>query len=381
MKFSHTLLPLEVEKLLRKAQRKTGLSDFGEWPLREPLAYLVEDYNTEANLTMMGRFFAKMDLLRLLTNRLQLVDDRRKYPQIGEEKIVKPIFITGLPRSGTTLLHNLIASDKNIRVPMYWEILYPSPPPKEETFLTDPRIKRTAGELKWLDRLQPEFKKIHMVGAEYSEECIAFTSYSFQSLVFMLTHYLPQYEQWYRQQDMLEAYKFHYYFLQQLQWGFSAKRWVLKAPIHMNYLDKIFDVYPDAQIVMMHRDPLKVVPSISSNTYHLQKTFAHDADAVRVGKTELERWSVGYHHANEVRKQFPDRFYDVNFADVTSQPLDTARKLYEHLGLDFSTQTESGMKEFLLNNPRNKHGVHSYTLEQFGFTEDQIMSSFPDYLR
>ena len=379
MKFSHALLPLDVESLLKKAQKKTRLSDFGEWPLIEPLQCLVEDYNTEANLTVMGRFFAKMDLLRLLTNRLQLIEDRKKFPQIAREKIIEPIFITGLPRSGTTLLHNLMATDKAIRVPMYWEILYPSPPPKEESFTSDPRIKRTAGELKWLDRLQPEFKKIHMVGAEYSEECIAFTSYSFQSLVFMLTHYLPHYEHWYKQQDMLEAYKFHYYFLQHLQWGFSKKRWVLKAPIHMNYLDKIFEIYPDAQIVMMHRDPLKVVPSISSNTYHLQKTFAHDADALRIGKTELERWSEGYRHANEVRKQFPNRFYDVNFEDVTRHPLATAKKLYEHLGLDFTSQTASGMEEFLHNNARNKHGVHSYTLAQFGLNEAQINRAFPGF--
>ena len=262
---------------------------------------------------------------------------------------------------------------------MYWEILYPSPPPQQENYSTDKRIKRVAGELKWLDRLQPEFKKIHLVGAQFSEECIAFTSYCFQSLVFMLTHYMPKYAEWYGKQNMLVAYKFHYYFLQQLQWGLTIKRWVLKAPIHMNYLDKILEVYPDAEIVMMHRDPLKVIPSISSNTYHLQKSFAKHADATRVGSAELTRWSVGYNHANEVRKQYPSKFYDIDFKDITKHPIETARKLYEHLGFEFTPSTEKGMVDFLKNNTRDKYGIHSYTLEQFGFNEAQISEAFPAF--
>jgi len=378
MRLSNFFPPLRHEKFLEKAQTITGLSNFGEWPLIEPLKCLVEDFNNESELTLKGKFFARMDLLRILTNRLQLVEDRQLYPQIGEEKIEKPVFITGLPRSGTTLLHNLIATDKNIRVPLYWEILYPSPPPNQETCLTDSRIKRTANNLKWFDRLQPEFKKIHMLGAEYSEECIAFMSYSFQSLVFMLTHYLPRYEKWYQQQDMLQAYQFHYYFLQHLQWQFTNTRWVLKAPIHMNYLDKIFEIYPDAQIVMMHREPLEVIPSISSNTYHLQKTFSHAADPLRIGKIELDRWSASYRKANEVRKRYPNRFYDVNFKDIIKHPLETTKQLYEHLELNFDDQTRSGMQKFLDQNPRNKYGIHSYSLEQFALVKSDIITAFSE---
>jgi hypothetical protein len=249
------LVSLDEQHLLDAARRATGLDDFGDADFREPLRRLLDALESEADLTLLGRIAAHRDLHGLLTNRLWLVEDRKQNPGIAAERIVAPIFIVGLPRTGSTALHHLLAQDPDTRAAQAWEVMYPSPPPTRATYETDPRIARAAGQLRWLDWLAPDFKTIHPVGARLPLECIAIMSASFLAARFQTTYNVPSYEAWLATQDMRPAYAFHRRFLQHLQWRAPGARWVLKAPSHVFAFDALLDTYPDARILQTTATP------------------------------------------------------------------------------------------------------------------------------
>ncbi len=253
------LVSLDERDLLDAARRATGLEDFGDDDFREPFRRLLAGLETEADLTLVGRIAAHRDLTGLLVNRLRLEEDRTRHPEIASRPIAAPIFIVGLPRSGSTLLHHLLGQDPDTRVPQAWEVMYPSPPPTRAAYETDPRIERAARQLRWLDWLAPDFKAIHPVGARLPLECIAIMSASFRSTRFQTTYNVPSYEAWLAGEDMRPAYAFHRRFLQHLQWRAPGVRWVLKAPAHVFSFDALLDTYPDARIVHTHRDPVTSV--------------------------------------------------------------------------------------------------------------------------
>ncbi len=225
-------LSLDAEFLLDKSCRQVGLDDFGDNSFREPLKILLNAFKSEAELNFIGRICVQNDILRMLANRLQLVADRQRFPEIADEIIQRPLFITGLPRSGTTFLHALLAQDPAHRAPLVWEVMHPSPPPEKASFYSDRRIAKTQLQLKSIDFLMPDFRTVHLIDARLPQECIAITSHDFRSHVFESMYYVPSYRAWYDGQEKRPAYEFHRRFLQHLQWRCPGKRWVLKAPSH-----------------------------------------------------------------------------------------------------------------------------------------------------
>jgi len=376
------LVSLDERDLLDAACRATGLDDFGDDDFREPLGLLLFCLEREADLTLVGRIAARRDLVGLLINRLRLQEDRKRQPEIAAERIVAPIFIVGLPRTGSTLLHHLLAQDPDTRAALAWEVMYPSPPPTRSAYETDPRIERARKQLRWLDWMAPDFKAIHPVGPQLPLECIAIMSASFRSTRFQTTYNVPSYEAWLNAQDMRPAYAFHRRFLQHLQWRAPGDRWVVKAPSHVFSFDALLDVYPDARLVQTHRDPVTVMASVASLSSTLHRAFSRQRAATRFGQEVTVRWTDGLERSLELRRSgrvAPERVFDVHYRELTRDPLAVVRRLYAQFALPWTTEAERRMREFLAANQRNKHGRHHYDLENFGLDAHELAHRFKAY--
>jgi hypothetical protein len=372
----------EKAALLEEARRQTGLDDFGSLPFQEPLQRLLASIESEATLNPIGQLATRQDLIRILVNRLQLEKDRKSNPAIAEQKIPRPIMITGLPRTGTTLLHRLLALDPANRVPFTWETLYPSPPPEAATCQVDPRIRVVERQLRWFQRLLKDFNKIHPIGARLPEECLVIFSYSFLSYQFETTHRLPSYLDWLLDQDLSPAYEIHRRILQNLQWRCPGERWVLKAPAHMFDFEALFSVYPDACIVMTHRDPVEVTASNASLTATLRSAFSDEVNPFEVGPECSRRWAIAINRAIESRDtgRVPaEHFLDVFYSDLTGDPVGTIKKVYASFELPFPDGLEERIREFLRRNPKDLFGKHRYSLEEFGLNVEEETSRYAAY--
>jgi hypothetical protein len=381
------LVKLDRDTLLEKSRRLTGLEDFGDLAFLEPLEILLRSFEQDADLNLLGRITVHSEMVRVLSNRLCMQRDRQQHPGIAEQSIVKPMFITGLPRSGTTFLHALLSQDPACRAPQVWEVMHPSPPPQTASYKSDPRIDKTRKELSWIDVLMPDFEKCHTIDAVLPQECIAITDHSFLSYVFESMYYVTSYRSWHDRQDKRPAYECHRRFLQHLQWGCPGEHWVLKAPSHLMALDSLLDVYPDAQIVMTHRDPLKVLPSCASFARVLRAPFTGPIDLNVLGAEVSQRWADSSRFAISVREQRPEtaqQFFDVSYGDITRDPLGVVRSIYRHFDRELTPQAVAAMEYFLAHDPKEKAGVHRYSLEQFGLdpvTERRNFQAYTDRFR
>jgi hypothetical protein len=376
------LLRLDPRSLRAAAERRARCSDFGAPALEEPLDRLLGSLASEAQLNLMGRIAAREDLTRMLVNRLKLERDRRLHPEIDGEEIHRPVVIAGLPRSGSTLLYNLLAQDPANRVPLNWETMYPSPPPQRETHETDPRGVVAERQIRWFGRLQPEFRKIHPVAARSPEECVVILSHAFLSFQFSSMYYVPSYQSWLDRQDLRPAYRFHRRFLQQLQWRCAAERWVLKAPPHLPALDALFAVYPDARLILTHRDPLEVVASVASLHAVLRRAFSNAVDPIAIGP------EVSQMLASDIQRGMQaldagcvpsGQLLNIWYTDLLRDPLATVRRIYAHFDLPLHPQVEERMRRFPSENGQDANGRHEYSLEQFGLDADTERERYRPY--
>jgi hypothetical protein len=377
-----SMVSLEEESVLTAARRATRLDDFGDESFREPLGELLRGLQREARLTLVGRIAARGDVIGLLSTRLQMRQDRLRHPGIAAEKIEKPLFIVGLPRTGSTLLHHLLAQDPASRVAQAWEVMFPSPPPEAARYASDPRIERAARQLAWFEALAPDFKAIHPLGAQLALECIAIMSPTFLSPRFHTTYHVPAYQDWLERQDLRPAYRFHREFLQQLQWSAPGTHWVLKAPAHLFAFDALLEVYPDARIVQTHRDPVTVLASVASLTAVLQRAFTDTLDALEIGHEVSRRWTNGLDRAMQLRRSgrvSADRFLDVHYHEMLRDPMAVAERLYAHFDMPLTGPAAAAMRAFLERNPKDKHGAHRYSAEAFGLDTDDLSRRFKAY--
>src|SRR5271166_3115405 len=370
--------PLQTEALLASVRRQTGLYDFGDETFLEPLSRLLDSCEHEAHLNTIGRCALSQDTLQLLSNRLYLQRDRGQWPRIGEEAIIAPLFITGLPRTGTTLLHGLLAQDHNLyNAPATWEVMFPSPPP---SLGEKKRIKRAERRLAGFDWLAPEFRKIHPVSAQLPQECIAIMSHTFMSDQFPAMYDIPAYLAWLQHQDMQSVYQYHGQFLQHLQYGRPARHFVLKAPAHMLAIEALFAIYPDALVVQTHREPLEILPSAASLTMVLRTTFSDFVDPAAIGSEMTKFWGDAMERFLDVRKGLrAEAFVDVDYSDLVGDPIGVVRRLYSQIGNDLSSEVELRMRAFLEAYPHAKHGPHSYTLAAFGMDPVDVNKRFSSY--
>ena len=369
---------LNVGTLLSIAERQTGLNDFGDHRFLESLAFLLESVEQEAKLNALGRFVFVEHVVQLLRNRLYLELDWKLDPTITLRKIPKPVFITGLPRTGTTLLHSLLAQDTDIfAAPLTWEVIYPSAAQGDDRR----RIRRTESQLKWFELLVPGFKKIHPVAAELPQECVAIMSHCFKSEEFDTMFDLPGYESWVEEQDQREIYAFHKRFLQHLRPGTRERRFVLKAPAHLRSVEAILDVYPDAHIVHTHRHPAQVVPSLSNLIVTLKGAFSYNINPLEVGPSVVDYCSRNLRKFFSSLGRLPANVCtDVAYLDLVRNPIGVVRRIYTRLGEHLTSEAEAKMERFLAENPQAKWGRHTYSLANFGLRSEAVDEQFRFYV-
>jgi len=362
---------LDADEILDEAMRRTGLTDFGGDAFLEPYRILVRSLDWEAKLHALGRVISRSDCLNWLENRLQLADARKRHPEIAAERVERPLFITGLPRTGTSILHELLAQDPGSRAPLHWEVRTPCPAPEAASFETDPRIARAETQIQLWNHIVPEYAAMHELGARIPVECVQLTTHEFVSEELLGRYQVPSYAAWYAKADLVPAYRFHRAMLQHLQSRCRRERWVLKAPSHFPVLGTLLEVYPDARIVLTHRDPTKILPSVASILYSTMWVRTDEVDTAA-----LLGWFTGETCAalidrmvalRESGKVDPKQFCDVRYADLVQRPIPTIAGIYEHFGISLSAEAERRMREYLAAKPKGKHGEHRYEFEHTGF--------------
>jgi hypothetical protein len=357
--------PLGANELVARAQRRMNLVDFGSTPFQEPLQNLLRACREEAELSLFGRFATRWDAVRFLSNLLRLREEERRAPQILEERIERPIFIAGLPRSGTTFLHSLLAEDGTNLVPRIWQLIHPYPLGTGP----DQRPRRVGRQLRLFGVLAPEFRRMHPIDASSPQECSEITAHVFASLRFDTTYHVPSYRGWLDEAGHLDAYRFHKRFLQHLQYQAGlAGRWVLKCPDHIFALDALRAVYPDACVVFVHRDPLAVLPSVTRLTEVLRRPFTRHVDKLEIGRQDSDRWLSATELMIEAadEEQFEEPILHIHYLNLVSDPLETVATLYRHFGRALDPHTATRIGRLVEAKPNGGYGTRRSQLEEYG---------------
>ncbi len=370
---------LDPDRLIARARRAEGLNDLGE-PDLEPLRVLVRSIEAEAQLHPLGRVATAGRLIQTLRNRLRAVAEFERDPTILTRPLPSPIVISGLQRTGTTLLHRLLASDPRLRALRSWEALNPAALRGAPRGDKDPRrvqAARAEAGLKWLS---PDFFAVHPVEASAPEEEVLLLDHSFLSTVPEATLRVPTYSAWLEQQDQTQAYTMLRRLLQLLTSQEGPDRWVLKTPHHLEWLDTLWNVFPDATVVMTHRDPVVTVGSFCSMVAHGRGVMSDVVDPKEIGRDWLEKVGRMMDRALASRDARGDRgVIDVQYADLMRDPLGEIARIRAAASLEPDAAADAAVAAALASMPKDRHGSHSYDLADFGLTSTMVADRFAAY--
>ena len=374
-----------VDALVAEAQeRASGLTDFGSGPFLEPLGRFVHSLNAEARLNDVGRHMAKARVLLHTVNRLHYVEDRKRFPAIADVAIERPVFIVGLPRTGTTILHDILAQDPANRAPLTWELMFPSPPPTTEDAATDPRIAACQATIPAGDRYSELFKAMHPTGALLSQECVVMMGEAMCTPLFHNQFRVPSYEDWVDDEaDFAPVYDLHRRQLQHLGWRKPGERWVLKTGAHLWGLEHLLATYPDARIVFTHRDPVKSMTSYASLTTLVRSRGSDEVDPFEIADDWTRRLQAKVAHGLEVRSahEYPDAlFYDMYFHDFVADQFREIAKIYDAFDLPMTGAGADAMRMYIAEHPKGVDGIHRYEPEEYGVDPVAVRHAFAGYI-
>lgn len=359
-------VPFEPDALLAAASEQTGLDDFGSDWFREPLGVLCEAIPREAGLSATGRVTASMSLVGMLANRLRLEGLIRRHPEIEQLPVVRPIVIAGLPRTGTTHLHNLLSADPALRSLPYWESLEPVPatiPPPHP----DPRIERAALATGFTDVAMPYFKAMHEMTADHVHEEIQLLALTLSTMLMETVWHVPSYRDWYKSTDQTPAYAYLRRVLQALQWLRGGERWALKSPQHLEQFAALTTVFPDATVVCTHRDPIAVTTSLITMVSYSARLSIDHPQPQQIGRYWSDRVEDLLTACVRDRGMLaPERSLDLRFDDFMADQWGTVERIYALADQPLTAATRDAMETFLHEHPRGRHGRVRYDPATFG---------------
>ena len=376
---------VSAQDLIAAAEKATGMNQWGEQDFRTGLQLLLDTMEREARLSDLGRERMLSRIDGLLKNRLRIYDWRARHPEVAQQKITRPIFILGLPRSGTSNLLSLLSFDPAHRVPRMWEIFRSVPPPSRETYETDPRIAEVQNQLMSDGFGSEGLQATHPFDSRLPEECGFIFEHSFGCMVFPAYINIPTFAK-YAMDDAnwRGIYGFHKQFLQNLQTNYAGERWVLKTPEHSHFLPDLLATYPDAILLYTHRAPAQIMSSLASNITELRKLWSDQVDPKEVAASFLAAEAEGSRRMVEARKDpaVDQHFYDIEFQDLIQQPVETMRRLYARFDLPFTEATQRGLQHYADNEAKKTHGhgKHKHSLDDVGYSADEINTAFKPYL-
>lgn len=371
---------LNIDNMITHAKRKTGLNDFGDTWFLEPLKVLVESINNEAQLNTLGILIQKGRIEDALANRLRIEAICKKHPEIIDIDLGNIVVIAGLQRTGTTTLHRLLAANSDMRSLRSWEALNPLPLENEKSGEPSKRINKAKLAEKGLAYLAPEFFAIHPVEFDAPEEDILLLDLSFMTQSPEATMYVPSYADWLEENDSTKAYQYLKKTLQVLHFLHPAKHWVLKTPHHMEYLDVLLNVFPQAKIIQTHRDPQKTMGSFCSMVAHGRGIFSDHVDAKEVARHWTRKVERMMHLSMNVRQQRDNNnFLDISYYDLMKDPLAELEKIYAFANIDFTATARQATIETQKRNKQHRYGKHIYHLDDFDLSTEIIESKFGFY--
>jgi hypothetical protein len=376
--------PLRIDALLAEARRRAGLENLGpEWIL-ESLGAYVHALRTEANLTAAGAIQMSDIIIRSLVNRLRMIDAIRLHPEILAEDLKVLAAIIGLPRTGSTMLQRILASIPGVNGTRWWELQNFAPFPGEVRGQPTERLRFAEQMVSdWL-AATPEFAAIHPLSAtQVDEESILLHNMFCGALEFRAP--IPSYVAWQNSADFRDAYADLRTTLKFLQWQEPSRRgkpWVLKAPEHVLAPEALLATFPDCKVIVTHRNPLQVIPSICSMWYTIQRLTIAQPDRLKIGQASRLRWGPTLEKFTALRERIgDDRFIDIDYRDLLKNPLGESKKALAALGMAVDAQGEAAIRTWLEENSRDQRASHEYTAADYGLSERELESDFANYIR
>jgi hypothetical protein len=370
----------DASELIAEAIGQTGFEDFGEPPFREGLGVLLETYDRNIK-DPDGRKRCRDRVVMQLATRLKCENAFKTIPEVAEQEITAPIFVTGLPRSGTSALLNLLVAAPQNRGLLQWEVQFPDPWPDSKPGEEDLRYPYLVKALE--ETRNSEFSKIHYIDADTPEECVLLHAFGFTGVQLGFEIMLEPYRSWLLGQDLEVMYAYQKRQMQMLNWRNPGQQWMLKAPAHMWGIDAILKVFPDARFVWCHRDPQKVVPSINSMNKIVMGMFAGDfshLDAGEIGRAVMEWYAMSLEQGLAMRDKLPaELFVDCSQRQLVDNPMGVVQSVYDGFGLALSDESRAVMQGHVDANPKGKHGKHEYDLAEYGLTNELIAQRFAFY--
>ncbi len=366
---------LEVDPLLETAAKKTGLTDFGDPGFLDGLQVLLGSAEQEARLHFIGRLSIRQTVIEGLVNRLLLTEAQKQTPELFARPLIPPLIILGLPRSGTTFLHRLLAEDPAHHAPRQWELSSPLPFPGRP----DNRRKKAERSVKARKLLTNDLEQKHFIAVDSPEEDLFTLAATFEAWYFWMVAPVYGYLEWYLTQSHRRKYREYRAWLQVLQAAHPGRRLVLKAPEHTGALSMLLRAVPEARLVQLHRDPVAVFASFSSLGQTTQALSTNAFDRKRVAAANLRLLAEEARRNLAGRDANPDTVLDIQYDDLISDPKNTVRRVYEHYKLSFTGACQENMERYIKENPQDKHGVHRYSTKNFGFDDDTVRAHFTAY--
>ena len=377
-------MQLDAAQMIAEAERNTGLEDWGGDEFRDPFELLIRALNNEAELHELGYRRTRQWLMLRLEQRLKMFDDRKRNPALAKQVIDRPIFMTGMGRAGTTYLNSLLGCDPANIETLHWQIMFSSPPPNDPSIDHAATIKAMRDMMEFQGWTTPDMLAIHPYDACGPEECVFLCDISFINTNFLGFWNVPSYHQ-VLARDATPAYRMHKIGLQALQHGTRGRRWILKAPVHLMHLNELLSVYPDAEFIINHRDPCKVMASmfsLLSAQFHLYSNKTKDMQQAEAAAM-IDMYVHAFDHLIALRSDaaMNSRFVDVGYLDLERDPIGVVREVYAARGMNLTLKTQRAMEQWKAAHRKGRHGAHRYNLTNYGLSREYVLEKFDRYIK